>query len=178
MRVVPLFAFDARRAALLLGAWTITSALAIVGGARFVVSERIAPSLAIAAGGGIALGLAVGIVWILTRARSLRYRLELFDARARIVSPEGSTCGDTSDGSLEITRINYTLPRPASAGGPSVRPGFQLRHLSGDHLVGTLFPDSAWETAGHDARLPEFELRRDDFAALRAHVAAGSASEA
>jgi hypothetical protein len=82
----------------------------------------------------------------------------------RLFTPAGDVAGDTARGDLGLAKVNYT--RRGRHGSAWLRPGFHLRHAGGSHLVGTLYPELAWEGVSHDPEIPEFELRPPDFEAL------------
>jgi hypothetical protein len=150
---------------LLLAAFVVVTVIVAAVTARFLANVPF-----VAVGGPVVLGLGFfgALFWTIARLRELRYLLEIGEARICLLAPNGADIADTASGSLTFRKINYT--RRGRYGTAWLRPGFRLRHPGGDHLVGTLLPEPPWEGVGHDPAMPEFELRRPEFAALRTRV--------
>lgn len=114
----------------------------------------------------MSIGFLLGLRHILTKMNELRFLLEIADTELRLLTPNGDRIADTTAGSLLFTRVNYT--RRGRYGSAWLRPGWQMRHPGGEHLIGTLMPELAWENAAHDRRIPEFELMPPPFEQLDA----------
>jgi hypothetical protein len=136
-----------------------------------VVPRNLQPLVIAATMGVMGLGFTVGLLLAIKRLWELRFYLDIGDASIRLIALNGECVADTMRGNLTFTKVSYT--RRGRHGASWIRPGFAMRHPGGDHLVGTLLPEDVWaegEAKGHDPRMPEFELRRPDFEALRARV--------
>lgn len=117
--------------------------------------------------GGVLLSMIVALVAMRPRMTKLHFLLELGEAgsaRVRLLAPNGAPVADTANGTLRITRTNYT--RRGRHGSAWSRPGFRLHHPHGTCLVGTLLPQLPWDDVGHDPAMPDFELSIPDHEAL------------